>query len=152
MNYEIVKLEEKTVVGVTARTNNTAPDMSMVIGRLWEQLYSKGVYEDIQNKCNHKALGIYTDYTGNEKDDYSVLAACEVEKAELLPNETVERTIPAGTYAKFILKGDMREVVVNFWQKLWSMDLKRSFLYDFEEYQNSDMENAEIHVYIGLKE
>jgi len=50
------------------------------------------------------------------------------------------------------VKGDMQKAVADFWQQLWEMDLPRSFLCDFEEYQNSDMEQAEIHIYIGLTE
>ena len=61
-------------------------------------------------------------------------------------------TIPAGRYAKFIVKGDMHQAVAGFWQQLWEMDLPRSFVCDFEEYQNSSMDEAEIHIYIGLKE
>ena len=30
-------------------------------------------------KVNEKTLGIYTEYEGRETEDYSVLAACEVE-------------------------------------------------------------------------
>lgn len=40
MNYEIVNLEEKTVAGFSARTNNTSSDMGKVIGGLWQRLYS----------------------------------------------------------------------------------------------------------------
>lgn len=45
----------------------------------------------------------------------------------------------------------MITAVAQFWQELWKMDLPRSFVCDFEEYQNADPENAEIHIYIGLK-
>jgi len=152
MNYEIVNLQEKTVVGVIAQTNNTAPDMGIVIGGLWEQFYGNGIYAAIQNKSNDKALGIYTDYAGNEKDDYSVIVACEADNTDRIPQGTEKRVIPAGKYAKFIVRGNMQKVVAEFWQKLWDMDLPRAFNYDFEEYQNGDMENAEIHIYIGLKE
>jgi len=151
MNYEIVILDEKEVVGLSARTNNTAPDMGIVIGSLWERFYQEGIYTAIQDKKNDKALGIYTDYEGNEKDDYTIIVACEVDKTQNIPHGTIKRIIPAGKYAKFIVKGDMHKAVTKFWQELWCMDLPRSFVCDFEEYQNSDMEDAEIHIYIGLK-
>ena len=32
------------------------------------------------------------------------------------------------------------------------MDLPRSFVCDFEEYQDGNFENAEIHIYISLTE
>lgn len=50
-----------------------------------------------------------------------------------------------------MIKGEMHEAVAKFWQKLWEIDLPRTYVCDYEEYQNSDMEQAEIHMYIGVK-
>ena len=36
MNYEIVELKEKTIVGFTARTSNEDPQMGAIIGGLWK--------------------------------------------------------------------------------------------------------------------
>lgn len=151
MNYEIVNLEEKKVMGLTARTNNGSPEMGAVIGGLWSRFYQEGIYEAIPNKENAKALGIYSDYAGGAMDDYNITVACEVTEGGQQPEGTVIKTIPAGRYAKFIVKGDMRTAVAEFWTKLWSMDLPRTFICDFEEYQDDCMEETEIHVYIGLK-
>lgn len=150
MTYEIVELEEKIVVGLSARTNNSDSDMGSVIGGMWGRFYGAGIYEAIKNKSTGKSLGIYTDYEGDEKSDYTALVACEVTQADAVPEGTVVRTIPAGKYAKFVVKGHVQKAVMEFWQELWSMDLPRSFKSDFEEYQDGDMEHAEIHIYIGL--
>ncbi|MBQ2581760.1 MAG: effector binding domain-containing protein, partial [Ruminococcus sp.] len=99
---------------------------------------------------NEKALGIYTDYENDEKADYTLMTACEVTDANV-PGQYEVRTIPAGKYAKFVVKGNMVTAVGEFWQKLWKMELDRSFVCDFEEYQNADPDNCEIHIYIGLK-
>lgn len=150
MNYEIVNLEEKIVAGVSAVTNNYAPDMGAVIGGLWERFYA-GIYAAIPDKTNGKALGIYTDYTGDEKDDYTVMVACETSSGQVPVDGVTVRRIPAGRYAKFVVKGHMVQAVADFWQLLWTMDLPRAFSCDFEEYQDGSMDNAEIHIYIGLK-
>lgn len=154
MEYEVVKLKEKKVVGIEARTNNGSPEMGAVIGGLWGRFYGTGIYTNIQNKINDKALGIYTDYEADETADYTFMTACEVEPEPVgqLPQGAAERVIPEGTYAKFVVKGELHQAVAEFWQKLWQMDLDRTFVCDYEEYQNGDMENAEIHVYIGVKE
>lgn len=152
MEYEIVNLEAKTVVGVAARTNNNAPDMGKIIGGLWTQFYQNGIYAAIQNKKNEKALGIYTEYAGREMDDYTVEVACEVTGAKDVPEGTRTLEIPAGKYAKFIVHGNMMQAVADFWAELWKMDLNRSFACDFEEYQDCEEENATIHIYIGLAE
>ncbi|MFD2445070.1 GyrI-like domain-containing protein [Bacillus sp. CGMCC 1.16607] len=151
MNYIIVELEAKMAIGLTARTNNLDPNLGNVIGNLWGQFYRNGINTKIQNKKTDKVLGIYSDYAGNEQDDYNVTVACEVEFADTLPVETVIKELPAGKYAKFIVEGHVQKAVSEFWQSLWSMNLERTFVCDFEEYQNSDMENAIVHIYIGLK-
>lgn len=126
--------------------------MGVVIGGLWNRFYNEGIYESIPKKENTKALGIYTDYAGDEKANYTVFAACET---SLEPEEDHFAVchIPAGRYAKFIVRGDMVQAVADAWQEIWRMDLPRAFRCDFEEYQNDEMgSNAEIHIYIGLKE
>ncbi len=45
----------------------------------------------------------------------------------------------------------METAVAKAWDKIWKMDLDRSFTGDFEEYLNSDFENADIDIYIALK-
>ncbi len=151
MQYEIVNLQERAIVGLTARTNNASPDMGDVIGGLWSRFYQDGIYQTIQNKRNDKTMGVYTDYAGNERDDYSIVVGCEVDDAADIPDGAIVKTIPAGQYAKFVVQGHMQKAVHEFWQKLWTMDLPRSYVCDFEEYQNADAENALIHIYIGLK-
>lgn len=146
MNYEIVNLEEKLLVGVSAITGNSDPEMGKIISGLWEKLYFGGVYPTIQNKVNEFAIGLYSDYTA---DGYCVTAGNEVSKAEN-PELTV-KTIPAGKYAKFSVHGHMEKAVASAWAEIWKMDLDRNFTGDFEEYQSSDPENCDIDLYIALK-
>ncbi len=61
MNYEIVNLDKKTIVGVSAVTSNEDPKMGEVIGGLWEKLYMGGVNAAIKNKINEYAIGLYSD-------------------------------------------------------------------------------------------
>lgn len=150
MNYEIVNLDERKLVGVTDRTKNSDPNMTMKIGGLWNKLYNEGVYNKIKNKVDAKAIGMYSDYESDCNSEYSITVGCIVESLEDIPKNTVVKVIPKGKYAKFIVKGHMQKAVADFWQKLWNMDLDRSYKCDYEEYQNADVENAEIHIYISL--
>lgn len=151
MNYETVYLNSKTVVGLAARTKNTDPDMTAVIGSLWNDFYQNSIYASINNKVNDKALGIYSDYEADANGEYNITVACEVEKAEEIPPCTVAKVIPAGKYAKFLVRGHMQKAVAEFWQKLWAMDLNRAYTYDFEEYQDSNVDEATIYIYISIK-
>ncbi len=146
MNYEIVSLNEKMIVGVSTTTSNEDPKMGEKIGKLWMDLYQGGVYAKIKNKVNEYAIGLYSDYT---EKDYIVTVGNEVSKSE--NSSLTTKIIPAGKYAKFSLHGHMQKAVAEAWGKIWQMDLDRSFTGDFEEYLNSDVENCDIDIYIALK-
>ena len=143
MNYEIVELKEKTIVGFTARTSNEDPQMGAIIGDLWKQLYTPENTEKIQNRVNSYAIGLYSDY---DKEGYQVTAGFEVSDAESGNGFTV-KTIPAGRYAKFSVHGDMIEAVANSWKEIWETSLDRTFTGDFEEYLSQE----DIDIYIAIK-
>lgn len=146
MNYKIVNLEEKIIVGVSTTTSNDDPKMGEKIGKLWSDLYQGGANEKIKNKVNEYAIGLYSDYTENS---YTVTAGNEVSKSE--NDELITKIIPAGRYAKFSVHGHMERAVAQAWGEIWQMQLERSFTGDFEEYLNSDFENSDIDIYIALK-
>lgn len=146
MNYEIVNLEEKIIVGVSAITSNDDPKMGQVIGELWEKLYQGGINKIIKNKANEYAIGLYSDYEDNK---YCVTVGNEVSRVE--NEELVVKKIPSGKYAKFFIEGHMKKAVAEAWSEIWQMDLERSYKVDFEEYLNADYDNAKINIYIALR-
>jgi predicted transcriptional regulator YdeE len=151
MNYEIVQIKEKTVVGLRTRTSNSDPNMAGLIGELWQRFFSNGIYQSISDKQNDKSIGLYTNYESDVNGLYDVMVCCEVQNTAKLPAGVEVQTIPEGKYAKFVVHGDMQKAVAEFWMKLWSIDLDRKFSCDFEEYQSGcDMNNEEIHIYIAL--
>ena len=154
MKYEVVELQEKIVVGMKIKTTNQEGKAVQDIGLTWQKLFAYGIYEKIENKVNHKTIGLYTEYEGDYTKPYTFMAGAEVSK-EVESNEGLESiVIPKGKYAKFILIGDVQNSVGQAWQEIWNMDLKRKYTCDFEEYQNNseDMQKQEIHIYIALDE
>ena len=126
MDYKVVQLEEKIIVGVSALTGNSDPDMGEIIRGLWKELYQGVVSVMIKNKSNKYAIGLYSDYTSNQ---YCVTVGNEVSRAEN-PDLTV-KIIPSGKYAKFSVHGHMEKAVAKAWGEIWQMDLDRSFTVDF---------------------
>ncbi|MDU4859763.1 MAG: GyrI-like domain-containing protein [Terrisporobacter othiniensis] len=152
MNYEIVNLKEKQVVGLAKETTNNNNKSVGDIKRLWEEFFIKGHYENIKNRKDNKSIGLYTDYQGDFTKPYNFFCCCEVNKIDSIENPLVNKTIPRGKYAKFIINGDVQNSVGKFWIELWQMNLDRKYSCDFEEYQNNteDMQNQEIHIYISI--
>lgn len=146
MEYVIVNLKEKIVVGVSAVTSNESPEMGEIIRGLWQKLYEAGIVETIKNTVNSYAIGLYSDYNNNK---YCVTVGKEVSSAENLHLST--KVIQAGKYAKFSVHGNMVSAVADAWSKIWELNLDRSYTGDFEEYLNTDVDNANIDIYIALK-
>lgn len=153
MNYEIVNLNEKQVVGLIKETTNSNNKSIRDIGMLWEEFLGKEHWKKIENRKNNKSIGLYTDYQGDFTQPFNFICGCEVDKNIQFKLPLVSRTIQGGRYAKFIINGDVKESVGEFWLKLWQMDLDRKYSCDFEEYQNNtqDMQKQEIHIYISIK-
>ena len=146
MNYEIVELEEKTVVGLSRRIDMADPKMGEEIGGLWEALYNDELYKKIENRKNEYSIGLYSEYEGTKCD---VTAGIEAEGRAY--DDFTIKIIPKGKYAKFSVKGHMVEAVAKAWEEICTIDLNRIFTGDFEEYLNCDFENADIDIYIAVK-
>lgn len=149
MEYKVIELEEKLVSGIKVRTNNFSENIYEVIGGLWEKFYSE-TYNKIENKVNGRSLGIYTEYENDEKGDYTMMTACEISSSDK-NNDIIIKKIPAGKYAVFTIRGDVRTEVGKFWEQLWKMKLDRTFICDYEEYCEGTMEDCLINIYIGIK-
>ncbi len=151
MQYELVQLEEKNVVGLRLKTRNSDPNMSTDIGALWQNFFMSGMPQKLVSRVNEKTIGLYTNYETDVNGAYDVLVCCEVAQVNSLPENAESEIIRAGKYAKFVVKGHMQQAVAEFWTALWAMNLDRRYSSDFEEYQpNSSMEQAEVHIYIAL--
>lgn len=145
MNYEIINLDEKIIVGTSVTTSNMDSEMGAKIGQLWSDFYENGISSKIKNKLNDYAIGLYSDYTN---DGYTVTVGNEVSQYD--NKDFLVKVIKAGKYAKFSIYGHVQKDVAKAWETIWKMDLDRSFTGDFEEYLDSNFENAHIDIYIAL--
>ena len=80
--------------------------------------------------------------------EYDTYVVCEVEE----PNKNYEKIVlEKGKYAKFVVNGNMEDIQ-KFWVEVWKDgSIPRTYKFDFEEYQNDDMENMEVHVYLSIE-
>lgn len=80
-----------------------------------------------------------------------ILRGYEIKSNVIVEDGWTKKIIPSGKYAKFVVKGNATQEIPNFWKNLWKMDLPRKFDCDFEEYQNLDMLNTKVYIYISIK-
>lgn len=147
--YQLVRLQEKKVAGLCARTSNNDPEMGRIIGGLWQRLFGEKIFFSMPHKVNARSIGLYSDYGQN---DYDVTVGCEVDSTEGLPEGLVCKTIPGGNYAEFVVHGNEVDDVAKLWGEIWQMPLDRTYTGDFEEYYDGpDGSAREIHIYVAVK-
>lgn len=146
MQYEVVTLAEKKIVGLSSRTGNEDPQMAAVIGGLWQKFMGEGVWQSIQHPANPYCVCLYSDY---DATSYAVTVGAEV--TENGNPELTQQVIPAGKYARFCIKGDVVKDVGAAWNEIWAMPLARSYTGDFEEYLSNVDGVAEVAIYIALQ-
>jgi predicted transcriptional regulator YdeE len=152
MEYEIINLVNDvhyTKAVSPVRLKNSDPDAGTKIGNAWRDFLGK--LEEFPSGAAGKPIAIYSNYESDETGEYDFQIGCEA--LDGLNNEDFGpefEILPHGKYAKFVLKGNVNEIVPVFWQELWQMDLPRKFGFDFEEYQSTNLINGEVHFFISL--
>lgn len=153
------------VIGIESRTSNAREATSEgIIPRQWQKVFQDGVLEKIPNKVGANLYAVYSGYAGDRNGEYNYLIGAMVKEGTAAPDGMVAKRVPAGRY--FVLSSDqgpLPKVVPNAWQKLWKLEdegqLPRAYQADFEIYdrrsfhpQNHDPQNAQVDVYVGLKQ
>lgn len=151
MDYTIVELEEKILVGIGTRTKNSDPKMQETIAGLWKNFFEKGYRVSIPLQKGEHTIALYDAYESDVNGEYDLTVGVETIESGQNPEGCIVKKIPAGRYARFIVKGNMQEAIGVFWEEFWKMkSVQRSYKADFEEYLNADPENCEIHIYISI--
>jgi predicted transcriptional regulator YdeE len=149
---KIENFEEKTLKGLSLRTTNKDEMNASTakIGHLWQK-FNETVSVDYQN--NNHIYGVYYDYESDANGAFSVLAGTD--QTNIDSGQALESiTIPQGKYLVFEAMGEMLQIVVETWKKVWDYFAQedcayaRLFTTDFEYYADKN----KIKIYIAVKE
>lgn len=145
-----VNIEEQTIHGLSIRTTNASemnPDTAK-IPSLYQTLDSNIA---IDYKNGERVYAVYYNYASDAHGEFSVLAgspqAVQHTSAEL---DCV--TITKGQYLLFAAKGDIPQIVIATWIKVWNYfaqpdcPYQRAYTTDFEFYKNQH----ELEIYIAV--
>lgn len=147
----LVQIDEKTISGISIRTKNSdemQPQTSKISG-LWQQFYQE-IASNLQEGAT--VFGVYYNYESDASGEFSVMAGSD-KVAESKNNNLEEVTIKTGKYLVFKEPGEMPQIVINTWSKIWDYfsadtpDYQRAYTTDFELYKGQN----EIEIYISVK-
>lgn len=145
----ITKIDKLIVSGLSTITNNENEMNSEVakIPQLWEDYQDKNILGKTFNKAKKSSMyGVYSNYTSEEKGDYTVTIAVEVTK----PKNSI--VIENQRYLVFKKEGELPDIVLECWKDIWEYfadkpEYERAFTIDFEKYSKEDS----IEIFISIK-
>ena len=151
----VVTKDEKKIIGIEARTSNSAETNSQTakIPTLWQKFFQ--LEEKIPNRKNADViLGTYTNYESDYNGEYSLIVSLEVGSLDDIPDEMVGAAIPATRYLVFTAEGQMPAALIKTWTQIWQYfsanpEFQRAFTTDFELHDKND--ESKVEVYIAVK-
>lgn len=142
---KFVEIEEFQVIGMAARTTN-AREMTAdgVIPKLWAH----------PPQSDSGVIALYTEYESDEHGEYTFVLGAKANSGSAVLDAMVQKTVPAGRYAVFTSeRGRVQKIVFETWKRIWSELPSRSFIADFEVYDQraADPGDAVVNIYVGVK-
>jgi predicted transcriptional regulator YdeE len=159
LGTEVVKVQERIVVGLQTRTTNReefASGGKGKIAQLWQKFFQDNCATTIPNQVDHApTISVMTDYESDYMGAYTLIIGKEVNSTQQVPSAMASVTIKPGTYLRFSAQGTMPAVVIETWQFIWdyfakSHQYKRLYSTDFEVYPAD--KPGYVEVYIAVQE
>ncbi len=155
MDYTIVELPERRVVGLGDKIAGTEDHGMEQIGKLWQRFMERGMMASVPGAVldTYSMFCVYHDYESLQSMNCDMVLGCE--SAADAPEGMVSYTIPAGKFMKFAFSGDPKDACIEAWEKIWVMEevhKVRTGKIDFETYYPSDdPRNCDMEIFIGIR-
>lgn len=151
----IVSIEGFKLVGLKLahKTSNENGQSGIDCGSLWTQFEVGEYVTRIPIKLSDDIIAVYYDYEGDYTKPFSYFIGCKVKDSIEIPEDMDSLTIPSGRYNKFIAEGKMPDCVANVWKGIWSSDIDRAYICDFEVYgeASKDWQDAKLEIFVSVK-
>ena len=147
------EIQPFNIIGISVRTTNEGGQMGVDIPALWHRFALENIMEKIPNRIDNTIYCIYTEYEGDYTKPYTTLLGCKVRNLEEIPAGLIGKEFGSGNYNKYVAKGSILQgSVFEQWQHIWSLNLPRTYSYDFEVYgeKAQDLEKAEVDIFIAV--
>lgn len=152
-----IQIPAFSVAGIAVRTRNSEEMNPAVarLGDLWSRFFSQSWERKLPSRGDDgRIFGVYSGYESNEHGAFDVTAGVAVAEPDLA--QTVAGAnrvdIEAGNYLVFSGEGDMPQMVIDTWARIWhyfaeNPQVQRRFGTDFEAYEGPD----KVAIHVGVK-
>jgi predicted transcriptional regulator YdeE len=140
-------------VALKSKTTNENGQSMIDCGNLWQQFGTGGYADRIPEKLGNEVFAVYYNYEGDYTKPFSYFLGCKVKADTKAPEGMDSIMIPEGNYQLFRAKGKLPECIGKALQEIWSSDIKRAYMADFEVYgeRSRNPADAEIDIYLSVE-
>lgn len=136
------------VSGLTVRTTNREESVPATarLGALWGRFFGEEIYASTSNRtADMRIFGVYSAYESDAHGAFDVTAGVVVTDGK------GSISIEAGDYLVFTGQGEMPQMVIATWQRIWQYfeahpEITRRYRSDFEAYDGPD----KVAIHIGV--
>lgn len=136
------------VSGLTARTTNREENdpATARIGALWNRFFGEQTYDATSHRTGDtRIFSVYSAYASDAHGAFDVTAGVAVSEG------AGSVAIEAGDYLVFTGRGEMPQMVIATWQRIWQYfeahpEIVRRYRSDFEAYEGPDA----VAIHIGV--
>lgn len=121
----------KKIVGISNIVSNSEIEK---INSLWDKFFKEDTKNKIKSKISGEIYSIYTKYSGDYTSPYKLLIGYEIPLDSEISSDFDYVIIPNADYEKTVVKGQIPQVVVEAWQKIWQTNRKRAYKLDYDRY------------------
>ena len=140
------------LVGISVRTTNQNGQAMKDIGGLWNWFISEQVLQQVVNRLSDDIYCVYTDYESDKDGYYTTVLGCQVATKDNIPEGLICITVPPGNYNRYVAKGALSQAVGETWQQIWTSDIDRKYMADFDVYgeRSQSQDDGEVEVFVGV--
>lgn len=140
------------LVGISVRTTNQNGQAMKDIGGLWNWFMSEGILQQVVNRLSDDIYCVYTDYESDKDGFYTTVLGCKAGSKDNIPEGLTGITIPPGNYNRYVARGALPQAVGETWQQIWTADIDRKYMADFDVYgeRSQSLDNGAVEIYVGV--
>jgi predicted transcriptional regulator YdeE len=149
-DYEIVSLPAFTVAGLSIRTSNSRPDQ---IGQLWQEFYGQNIGARVPRKKSENVYSVYIDYESDHTGLYTLVIGYEIDPSHSVATQgLVSKQVPGSNFAVFEANGKQPDTLITTWQKVYTLDIRRTYSGDFDLYElQPGASGPSVSVYVAIE-
>lgn len=119
MEYKIIEKAPFKVIGKAIRVSTRDGENRRRIPEFWQECHKNGLCDRLAGSPAKELLGICMEFSCDQ-EEFSYLIGVKADPGETVPEDLMEKEIPAASWAVFQSVGPLPEAIQKVWERIFS--------------------------------